>query len=68
MDRPLTLMERLGLRIHMTICRICRLYRNHLHIVHRLSRRAGVLVMDHPDQHLSSEARERIKQRLSRPD
>jgi hypothetical protein len=68
MDHSLTFMQRLGLRIHMTMCRICRLYRNHLHIVHRLSRQAGEAVMDRPDQQLSPEARERIKQRLSHPD
>lgn len=61
MDRPLTFLERFGLRIHLFLCKWCRRYGKQL----KFLRDAAHHCEDHsPAQKLSPEARERIKQRL----
>jgi len=61
MDRPLSFFEKFGLRIHLFLCKWCRRYGEQL----KFLRNAAHQCEDHqPAQKLSSEARERIKQRL----
>ena len=61
LDRPLTFFERLGLRLHLLLCKWCRRYGKQL----KFLRSAAHQCEDHqPGQKLSPEARERIKQRL----
>lgn len=61
MDRPLTLLEALGLRIHLLLCKWCRRYGKQL----KFLRNAAHHCEEHQSpQKLSPEARERIKQRL----
>ena len=61
MDRPLTFLEKFGLRIHLFLCKWGRRYGEQL----KFLRNAAHKCEDHqPSQKLSSEARERIKQRL----
>jgi hypothetical protein len=64
LDRKLPLMQRIGLRIHLLLCKWCRRYGKQIRFLHDA---AG----EHPDhlaepaqQSLSQGARERIKQRL----
>jgi hypothetical protein len=64
LDRPLSWPERIGLRLHLLLCRWCRRYGKHI----RFLRRA---VHEHPDEladvtprRLSPEARERLKRSL----
>jgi len=64
LDRPLTLRQRIGLRIHLFLCKWCRRYGKHLRFL-RLA------AHEHPDklaepsrQTLSDAARERMRQRL----
>jgi hypothetical protein len=64
LDRPLSVSQRLGLRLHLLICKWCRRYGKQL----RFLRDA---VHDHPEEvaastprSLSPEARERLKQSL----
>jgi len=64
LDHPLSLSQRLGLRIHLLLCKWCRRYGKQINLLHSAAR-------DHPEQltepvpqKLSAEARERIKKRL----
>ena len=65
MDTPLPLCRRLGVRVHLLVCRYCSLFRRQLAVLRRLSRDAGD---DLPEtqqlENLSAEARTRIKERL----
>jgi hypothetical protein len=64
LDTKLSFSKRLGIRLHLLICKWCRRYGRQIRFLHEA---AG----EHPDrltepapQQLSPEARERIKQRL----
>jgi hypothetical protein len=63
-DRPLTFLQRFGLRIHLLLCKWCRRYGKQIHFLRRA-------VHEHPDQvtaatasSLSPETRERLKRAL----
>ena len=64
LERPLTLWERLGLRIHLVLCRWCKRYGIQI----RFLRSAAQKQSEHPEtlpaQSLNAEARERMKQKL----
>ena len=64
LDHPLPFRRRLGLRIHLLLCKWCRRYGKQVGFLHKT-------VHDHPEemthcvpQKLSAEARERIKRRM----
>jgi hypothetical protein len=64
LDRPLPPAKRLGLWLHLLLCKWCRHYGDQVRLLNRAAH-------DHPDklaetipQNLSPEARERIKQKL----
>ena len=64
LDRKLSLMQRIGLRMHLLICGWCRRYGKQIGFLHDAAR-------EHPDQFyqllphtLSQDAREQMKQRL----
>jgi hypothetical protein len=68
MDRELRFGERLGLRLHLLICRWCRRYSDQIHLL----RDAAHGLPDHledltsaPDDTLSPEARARIQRLLA---
>ena len=68
-ERPLSLRERVTLKVHLWICVWCQWYLEHLEIMRNsLREKAGQSPeVDFPSAAtLSSEARERIKRRLSR--
>lgn len=64
MDRPLAPRKRIGLHIHLTLCRWCRRYGKQIgflrSIAHPHEQHEKVL----PQQTLRPEARERMKERL----
>src|SRR5207342_502274 len=64
LDRPLRLGQRIGLRIHLVLCKWCRCYGKQIGFLraaaHQLEEHEQCL----PPQSLRPEARERIKQRL----
>ena len=69
MERPLTLSERVKLKLHLWICVWCQWYLEHLHLIRDAARaRAN----ETPDQMtsatLSNDARERIRRRLTNQD
>jgi len=66
MERPLTLREKINLKLHLWICAWCQWYLEHLHIIRETARAKA----DEPPDFisgpgLSDEARERIRQRLT---
>lgn len=66
MERPLTLTERISMKLHLWICAWCQWYLEHLQLIRDAARAKGE---DLPDLSsgpgLSDEARERIRRRLT---
>jgi hypothetical protein len=60
-DRPLPLTQRMGLRIHLLLCKWCRRYGSQIRFLRHAAH-------NHPEPEptptLSAEARERIKKRI----
>lgn len=69
MDRPLTLPERAGLRVHLLLCRLCRRYGRQLIVLRELVRALARNLEAHgasAASEMSPEARARIRARLER--
>jgi hypothetical protein len=64
LDRKLPLRQRLGLRIHLLLCKWCRRYGKQITFLRSATRQHGHEDQPLPPRTLSLEARERIKQRL----
>ena len=64
MDRRLSLQERLGLRLHLFICKWCRRYGSQLRFLRSAAHECEEHASPALPQGLSPEARERIKQKL----
>ena len=66
MERPLTLRERIDVKLHLWICAWCQWYMEHLHLIRETARSKAD---ESPDfmsgAGLSDEARERIRRRLT---
>jgi len=62
MERKLTLRESINLKLHLWICAWCQWYMEHLHLIRNAARAKAA---ESPGPALSSEARERIKQKLT---
>lgn len=71
LDRPLPFRQRLAIRLHVLLCKLCNRYRRHLLFIRDTVRRHPER-LEYPDSPcpppLSPEARERIKQSLTRED
>lgn len=66
MERPLSLRERIKLKLHLWICVWCQWYIEHLHVIRAAARAKAENPSDLiSDRNLSSEARERIRRRLT---
>ena len=64
-DRKLPLRSRMGLRFHLVMCKLCMGYKKQLDLISHLSSRAGDAVMNASSGGLTSDAKERLKERLS---
>lgn len=64
LDGALPFGKRLGLRMHLALCRWCRRYGKHIRVLRILGRTAGSDERGLPPGSLSSSARERIKSKL----
>jgi hypothetical protein len=64
LDRPLGLGQRIGLRIHLVLCKWCRRYGKQIGFLRSTAHRHEEHEQGLPPQSLPSEARERIKRRL----
>lgn len=64
LDRPLSKRERLGLRIHLALCKWCRRYGQHLGFLRQAAQKQNNFDSLLPPQSLRPDARERMKQQL----
>ena len=66
MERPLSLGEKIKLKLHLWICVWCQWYMEHLQVIRDTSRAQGGEAADQiAGASLSNEARERIRRRLT---
>jgi len=65
LDRELPLRERIGVKFHLMMCSLCRTYNRQMHALRSTIHRSSDAV---PPEHLSPEARKRIKKSLSKND
>ena len=68
LDRPLRRGERLGLRIHLVLCRWCRRYGRQLVQMHTLTHEHSVRLTETLPSELPPSSRERLKAALRRRD
>jgi len=64
-DRPLPLGKRIGLRLHLLICSICRAYRTQIDSVCRIAHHAGASPSSHGAQ-LSSSRKQSMQDAIDR--
>jgi len=66
LDMPLTVKERIGFFIHISMCRFCRHYAKEIKMLHQFMRKTASDndSMLSGNQQLSVEARERINQQI----
>lgn len=64
MDCPLSLRKRIGLRIHLVLCRWCRRYGEQIGFLRSVAHEQEKHEVTLPAQTLRPEARERMKERL----
>jgi len=70
-DHPLSLGQKLGLRMHLAMCALCRGYKKNLEMLSLIATRAGDAVMSafgrtDEDLALSPAAKQRIKDELNK--
>lgn len=63
-DTKLRFSKRVGLRLHLLICKWCRRYGKQIHFLHQAANEHPDSLTEAVPQDLSAEARERIKRRL----
>jgi hypothetical protein len=68
MDRRLSWRQRLCLRLHLIMCRVCPAVRRQLLLLREAARRHGIDPLGDAGPRLSDEARERIRRLLSAAD
>ena len=68
LERPLTLRERVGLKIHLALCRWCNRYGKQIRFLRSVGQHQGEHEQCLPTQSLNSEVRERMKHRLKAED
>jgi len=66
MDHSLTFTQRVGLRIHLLLCKWCRRYGNQIRFLRAASRQVPEKPSDPASAGMSPEARDRIRQSLDR--
>jgi len=65
MDRKLSFYQRLGIRIHLMMCRYCARYRKQLFFLRKTIRFHSAMAVDEkPSTDLSDESRNRIKRAI----
>jgi predicted small metal-binding protein len=60
-ETPLPLGLRIRMRLHLLCCRWCTRYRNQIRWIHRLIGSLGHRECEHGEDHLSEEAKEKIR-------
>jgi hypothetical protein len=74
-DRPLSFGQKIGLRVHLAMCALCRGYQKNLDMLSRIAARAGDAIMSQfswgegdEDLVLSAASKERMKEELKKAD
>jgi hypothetical protein len=69
-DHKLGLKDRLGLRMHLVMCRMCTAYQNKLDMISRFARQASEFVLGEQPSAitLSADAKDRMKSKLTSRD
>jgi hypothetical protein len=67
LERPLSLRERVGLKIHLVLCRWCKRYGIQIRFLRSVAQKQSDHEQTLPVAALSPEARERMKQQLKSP-
>jgi hypothetical protein len=65
-DHDLSWRQRFGMRLHLMMCRMCRIYQSQLDMLSRIARQAGDFSRGAADAALPETAKQRIKDRLTR--
>ena len=65
MDTRLTLLQRVGLRVHLAFCKWCARYARQIKFLRSMAGEIATEEAMPPAQRLSTDARERIKKRLA---
>lgn len=66
LEKPLPFSQRVGLWLHLMLCGLCRRYGRQIRLLHTASHQHGEKLAEAAPKKLSSEARERLKQRLQK--
>ena len=64
LDQPLTVKMRLKMRLHFVICAWCRRYFEQINFLHEHAPKLGVSLAAIPQRGLSTEARQRLLERI----
>jgi hypothetical protein len=69
-DHKLGFKDRLGLRMHLVMCRMCNAYKNKLDMISRFARQASEFMLGEQPSAvtLSADAKDRIKRNLTSSD
>ena len=68
LDTKLTMRQRLGMRLHLMMCKFCSNYTKNLKFIHRtMASQEQNETLNQCKESLSSTARARIRQKLSNP-
>jgi hypothetical protein len=66
MDRSLPIGKRIGVRLHLLMCKFCARYERQLLLIRETARRL-VATVEAPGETLSEEAKERIRKSVQNP-
>lgn len=66
LDRKLSLMQRINLRIHLLICNRCARFAQQIRLFGAAGHKLNQHLENHGDKHLSAEAQAKIKQQLDK--
>jgi len=67
LDRDLSFRQRMGVRLHLMMCGMCRAYEQQVLLLRKIVHQYGKQMAEgeNSDEHLSEEAKARIKHKLS---
>jgi hypothetical protein len=65
-DRPIPFFQRLGMRFHVMMCRMCHVYERQMMVVSRTCREAGDVSASKCPGELPADCRERIKDAMKK--
>lgn len=64
LDHKLPLIDRMRIRLHLMGCELCARYEKQLHTIHQMMKQSMIDTQDPTEDKLSSEARQRMKEKI----